>query len=89
MSTQRLLLRVWVGPLSPDQCENSALKTSTGTAVPPVNFAHGKAAIRNMEGVAMPLALPAAVAPVSASEQWAITSLGQTHANVKQCLQKI
>ena len=67
----------------------SLLTTSTVTAVPPVNFAHGKAAILRMEGVALPLALPAAVAPVSANEPSGTTNHGQTLANVKQSLRKI
>ena len=67
----------------------SVLTTSTVTAVPPVSFATGKAAILRMEGVALPLALPAAVAPVSANEQSATTNHGQIPANVKQSLQKI
>ena len=67
----------------------SVLTTPTVTAVPPVSFATGKAAILRMEGVALPLVLPAAVAPVSANEQSATTNHGQTLANVKQSLRKI
>ena len=67
----------------------SVLTTSAVTAVPPVSFVHGKAAIPRMEGVALHLALPAAVAPASANEQSATTNHGQTLANVKQSLRKI
>lgn len=67
----------------------SVLTTSTVTAVLPVSFATGKAAIPRMEGVALPLALPAAVAPVSANEQSATTNHGRTLANVRQSLRKI
>ena len=74
----------WLTPIA-----KSVLTTSTATAVPPVSFAHGKAAILRMEDVALPLALPAAVAPVSANEQSATTNHGQTLANVKQSLRKI